>query len=85
MRPKKNEEQRMHTLVLRRKESKTPTKEETETKYGAESKGKAIQRLPPPSNLSHILLQNPDTIIDAHKYLLTGAGYSCHLGGSASA
>ena len=39
----------------------------------------------PPRVPSHIQLQNPDTIIDAHKYLLTGAGYSCHLGGSASA
>ena len=31
---------------------------------------------------SHIHLQNPDTIIDAHKYLLTKAGYSSLLGGS---
>ena len=31
---------------------------------------------------SYILLQNPDTIVDAHKCWLTGAGYSYHLGGS---
>ena len=39
----------------------------------------------PPSDPPHIQLQNPGTINDAHKYLLTGAEYSCYLGGSASA
>ena len=39
----------------------------------------------PPIDPSHIQFQSPDTIMDAHKYVLSGAGYSCHLGGSASA
>ena len=38
-----------------------------------------------PRDPSHIQLQNPDTIVDAYKCLLTGAWYRCHLGGSASA
>ena len=45
---------------------------ETETKYGAETEGKAIQRRPPPGYLFHIQLLNPDTIVDVKKYLLTG-------------
>ena len=72
----------MDTLVLCRKGNKIPTEGDTETKSGTESEGKIIQRLPIPS---HIQLQNPDTIIDAHECLLTGARYSFHLGGSASA
>ena len=38
----------------------------------------------PPRNPSHIQLQNPDTTVDAHKCLLTGARYRCHLEGTAS-
>ena len=45
----------------------------TETKFGAETEGRTIQRLPllgihPINNL-----QTPDTIVDANKILLTGA------------
>jgi hypothetical protein len=40
---------------------------------GAETEGKAIQRLPHLGNPSHIQTPNPDTIVDAGKYLLTGA------------
>jgi hypothetical protein len=37
----------------------------------------------PPRNPSHLQTPNPDTIADAKKCLLTGAGYSCPLRGSA--
>jgi hypothetical protein len=43
------------------------------TKSGAETEGKAIQRLSHPGiHPSHMQTQNPDTIVDAKKYLLTG-------------
>jgi hypothetical protein len=45
----------------------------TETKCGAETKGKDIQRLPHLEDPSHIQTPNPDTIVDANKCLLTGA------------
>jgi hypothetical protein len=46
-----------------------------ETNCGAETEGKAIQRLPPPGGgaPTHIKTPNPDTIADAKKCLLTGA------------
>jgi hypothetical protein len=46
-----------------------------ETKCGAETEGKAIQRLPPPGDPSHIQRPNPytDTIVDARKCLLLEA------------
>ena len=37
-------------------------------------RGKDHPETTPPSDPSHIQLQNPDTIINAHKYMLTGAG-----------
>ena len=73
MMPKKKEEQCMETLVLLRR-GKIPTEGDIETKYEAKTEGKTIQRLPPPSDPSHIQLKISDTIIDTHKYLLTGAG-----------
>jgi hypothetical protein len=45
----------------------------TESKCGAETEGMTIKRLPHLGNPSHIQSQNPDTIVDANKYLLTGA------------
>jgi hypothetical protein len=56
-----------------------------ETKCGAETEGKAIQRLP------HLVIhpiysrQILTPIVDAKKCLLTGACYSCLLRGSARA
>ena len=47
--------------------------------------GKDHPETAPPRDASHVQLHNPDTIVDAHKCWVTGAGYSCHLGGSASA
>ena len=46
MKVKKKEEQSMDTLVLPRRGSKIPTEGDTETKFGAETEGKNIQRLP---------------------------------------
>jgi len=44
-----------------------------ETKFGAESEGMAIQRLPYLGIQSiYIQPQNPDNIADSKKYLLTG-------------
>jgi len=59
---------------------------DTETKFGAQTEGKAIQRLP------HLGIQpiytqppNPDNIADTKKCKLTGARYGCLLRGSAKA
>jgi hypothetical protein len=38
---------------------------------------------PPPRDSFHLQTQNPDTIADAKKHLLTGAWYGCPLRGSA--
>ena len=46
MKLKKKEDQRVDTSVLLRRENKIPMGGDTETKYGAEIEGKAIQRLP---------------------------------------
>jgi hypothetical protein len=46
MKLKKKEEQSVDTLVLLRRGNKTPMGGDTETKCGAETEGKAIQRLP---------------------------------------
>ena len=49
------------------------SKRNTETKIGAETDGKAIQRLTvPPRDLSYMHTANPDTIADAKKCLITG-------------
>jgi hypothetical protein len=44
-----------------------------ETKFGAETEGMTIQRLPHLGNPSHKQPPNPDTMADANKSLLTGA------------
>jgi hypothetical protein len=44
-----------------------------ETKCGAETEGKAIQRLPSPGDPSHIQLPNPDAIVDTRMCLLIDA------------
>jgi hypothetical protein len=43
------------------------------TKYGAETEGMTIQRLPHLGNPTHRQPPKPDTIVDAIKSLLTGA------------
>jgi hypothetical protein len=56
--------------VLLRRENKILKGGNTETKCGAETEGKAIQR---PGDPFHIQTPNPDSIADANKCLLTGA------------
>ena len=45
MKLKKNEDQNVNTLPLLRTGNKTPMEGVTETKFGAETEGKTIQRL----------------------------------------
>ena len=63
------QEQSMDTLVLLRRGDKIPTEGDTETNCEAETEEKTA----PSGDPSHIQLQNPDTIMDANKCLLTGA------------
>ena len=55
----------------------------TETKFGAETEEMTIQRLPYPG--THPINNNPDSIADANKILLTGPWYSFLLWGYVSA
>ena len=59
------------------------SKGNAETKNGAETEEKAIQR-PPSLGGHHHPHPHTHTIADAKKHLLTGAWYSCPLRGSAS-
>ena len=71
-----------HNVVLLRRGIKIPMGGDTETKYGAVTKGKAIQRLSSPVHPFYIQLLNLDTIVDANKCLLKG---DCLLRGYARA
>ena len=73
MKLKKKEDQSMDASILLRRGNKILMGGNTETKCGAETEGKAIQRLPPPRDPSHIQTPNPDTTADTRKSLLTGA------------
>jgi hypothetical protein len=85
MKLKKKEDQSMDTSILLRRGNKISMEWVRETKCEAETEGMTIHRL------YHLRIhpikktQNPDTIADANKSLLTGAWYSCLLTGSASA
>ena len=57
----------------------------TETKYRAETDGKAIQKLPPMGIHPIYSHQTQTLFLDANKCLLTGAWYSCLLWSSTSA
>ena len=65
MKLKKNDDQSVDTLPLLRIGNKTPLKGVTETKFGAETEGRTIQRLPHPgihpiiSHQSQTLLHMP--------------------------
>jgi hypothetical protein len=48
MKPKKKEDQTVDTSLLLRSGNKIPMEGGTETKFGAETEGKTIQRLPHP-------------------------------------
>ena len=82
---KKKEEQCMDTLVLLRRGEQNSHRRRYKDKVWSRVWGKDHPETNPPSDPSHIQLQNRVTITDAYKCLLTGAGYSCHLGDSASA
>ena len=69
MKLKKMEYQSMDILVLLRRGNKILTG--GDTKCGAKTEGKAIQRLPLLRIHPILKLQNPDTIVDASKCLLT--------------
>jgi hypothetical protein len=84
MKLKKKEDQSVDASGLLRSRKKIPMGENMETKCGAETEGKAIQRLPHPYP-SHIQPPNPDLIVDARKCLLTEISYGCLLRGSARA
>jgi hypothetical protein len=72
----KKEDQSVVTLVLLRRGNKIPMRGAPEPKCGVETVS--------PGDPFHIQSPNPDTILDANKYLLTKAWYSCHLRGSTS-
>jgi hypothetical protein len=70
MKLKRKEGQSVDTSFLLRMGNKIPMGEDTETKCRAETEGMTIQR---PGYPSHIQSPNPDTSVDANKYLLIGA------------
>jgi hypothetical protein len=59
------------TLILLRRGNKIPMEGVTETKFGAQTEGMTIQKLPPWESILQTT-PNPDTMADAHKSLLTG-------------
>jgi hypothetical protein len=70
---KKKEKQNVDASVLLRRVNKIFTGGNMETKCGAETEGKAIQRLPYLGNPPHIQPPNSDVIVDARKCLLIEA------------
>jgi hypothetical protein len=72
MKLEKNEDQSVDTSIFLRRGNKISTGGDTETKYGAETEVKAIQRLYH-LGIHPIYRPNPDTIVDMNKCLLTGS------------
>jgi hypothetical protein len=66
MKLKKKEDQIAYTSFLLRVGNKLPMKGVTETKFGADTEERTIQRLPT-RDPSHIQPPNPDTIAFASK------------------
>ena len=73
MKLKNKEYESVGTLVLLRRGNKIHMGGVTETKCGAETEGKTIQRMLHLGNPSHIQLPNADTIVYDNKCLLIGA------------
>jgi hypothetical protein len=71
MKLKKKEDQSVDTSVFLRRGNKIPVG--GNTKYGAKTEGKTIQRLSYLGDPFHIQSPNPDTIVDAKKCLMTGS------------
>ena len=84
MKLKKKEDQSVDASVLLRSRHKIFMGGNTETKHGAETEQKAIQRLPQ-LGIHPIYRHQTQTLAEATKCLLTGASYSCLLKGSARA
>jgi hypothetical protein len=72
MKLKKNEDQSVDALPLLRIRNKTPMERVTETKFGAETKGWTIQRLPYPGIHPIISLQTLTLLHTLAKFLLKG-------------
>ena len=70
--------------ILHRRGNKIPMGGVTETKFGTETEGRSIERLPH-LGIHPINNHQTQTMADANKSLLTGAWYSCLPRGSASA
>ena len=73
MKLKKEEDQSVDTLVLLRRGNKIPMGGYTETKFGTDTEGKAMHRLCHLGILPMYSHQNPGSIVDSNKCLLTGA------------
>ena len=76
--PKKEEEQSMNPWILCRK-GKNTHRRRYKDKRLSRVWGKDHPETTPPKNASYIQLQNPGTIVGAHKCWLTRARYSYHL------
>jgi hypothetical protein len=72
MKLKKKEDQSVDTSFLLRMGNKIPMEGVTETKFGAETEGQTIQKLPYLGDPSHKQPPKPDTITHASKILLIG-------------
>jgi hypothetical protein len=73
MKLKKKEDHSVDTSVLLRRGIKISIGGNMETKFGPETEGKVIQRLPHLEIYPiHIQSPNPDTIVNANKCLLIG-------------
>jgi hypothetical protein len=73
MKLKRKDDQSVDTSILLRRGNKICMEGVTETRCGAETKGMTSQRLPHLGIHPFKQPQNPDTIVDANKSLLTGA------------
>jgi hypothetical protein len=72
MKLKKEEDQSVDNSFLLRMENKIPMEGVTETKFGDETEGRTMQRLPPFKDPYHNQLPNADTLAYASKILPTG-------------
>ena len=78
MKLKMNEDQHVDTLPLLRIGNKTLMEGVTVTNFGAETKGRTIQRLPHPG-VHPIISHQKQTLAYASKIFLKGPCYSCLL------
>jgi hypothetical protein len=67
MKLKKKEDKSVATLLLLRMENKIPMEGVTETKFGAETKGRTIQGLPHPG-IHPIISHQTQTLLQINSY-----------------